>query len=35
VPSAPGLAVSPDGKWILNAQTDQVSGDILMVESVK
>jgi Tol biopolymer transport system component len=35
VPSAPGLAVSPDGKWILNAQTDQVSGDIMMVQNLK
>jgi dipeptidyl aminopeptidase/acylaminoacyl peptidase len=34
-PSWPGLAVSPDGEWILNTQTDQVTGDIMMVENFR
>ncbi len=32
VPSGFGLAVSPDGAWILYTQDDQVIGDILMLE---
>jgi Tol biopolymer transport system component len=31
-PSGSGLAVSPDGAWILYAQTDQVTSDILVVD---
>jgi Tol biopolymer transport system component/DNA-binding winged helix-turn-helix (wHTH) protein len=33
--SGPGLAVSPDGAWILYTQEDQVIGDILMLEGLK
>ena len=28
-----GLPVSPDGKWLLFAQTDQISSDLMMVEN--
>jgi Tol biopolymer transport system component len=31
----PGLAVSPDGAWIVYPQTDHATSDILMLEGVK
>jgi Tol biopolymer transport system component len=33
-PSASGIAVSPDGAWILYAQTDRVTSDILTLEGL-
>ena len=33
VPLEPGLAASPDGRWILYAQEDHRSGDIMLVEN--
>ena len=33
VPFEPGIAVSPDGRWILYAQEDHRSGDIMLVEN--
>ena len=35
VPLEPGLAVSPDGRWILYAQEDHRSGDIMLVENFR
>ena len=31
----PGLAVSPDGRWILYAQVDQQDSDIMLVENFR
>ncbi len=32
---APGLALSPDGRWILYAQVDQETSDIMLVENFR
>jgi hypothetical protein len=29
----PGMAISPDGRWILYTQVDHRSGDIMLVEN--
>jgi hypothetical protein len=31
--SEPGLAISPDGRWLLFAQMDQSGSDIMLVEN--
>ncbi len=31
----PGLALSPDGRWILYAQIDQRTSDIMLVENFR
>ncbi len=31
----PGLALSPDGRWILYAQVDQETSDIMLVENFR
>ena len=31
----PGLALSPDGRWILYAQVDQTQSDIMLVENFR
>ena len=34
-PGMPGLAVSPDGQWILTTQVDQTDTDIMLVENFR
>ena len=34
-PNNPGLAISPDGRWILYAQVDRTDGDIMLVENFR
>ena len=34
-PGNPGLAVSPDGRWLLYAQVDQAISDIMLVENFR
>jgi hypothetical protein len=31
----PGLSVSPDGRWILYAQADTLSSNIMLVENFR
>ena len=31
----PGLAVSPDGRWIFYAQVDQAGSDLMLVENLR
>ena len=33
--SSPGVAVSPDGRWILYSQIDQNDNDIMLVENFR
>ena len=33
IPHWPGLAISPDGKWLLYTQFDSSSGDIMLIEN--
>jgi Tol biopolymer transport system component len=35
VMAGPGLAISPDRRWILYAQVDQSGGDIILVENIR
>ncbi|MCI0490811.1 MAG: DPP IV N-terminal domain-containing protein [Blastocatellia bacterium] len=34
-PNNPGLALSPDGRWILYAQVDRADGDIMLAEKFR
>jgi hypothetical protein len=35
VPFLPGMAVSPDERWVLYTQEDQRSSDIMLVENFR
>ncbi len=34
LPNQPGLALSPDGRWMLYVQLDQTESDLLLIENV-